>query len=48
MHGGSSPGAPRGNSNALKHGHYSAESRAKRRGLRDLIREARALAKEVE
>jgi hypothetical protein len=26
MHGGSSPGAPKGNKNALKHGRYSAEA----------------------
>jgi hypothetical protein len=25
MHGGMSPDAPKGNKNALKHGHYSAE-----------------------
>jgi uncharacterized protein YjcR len=25
MHGGKSPGAPKGNRNAWKHGHYSAE-----------------------
>ena len=26
MHGGSSPGAPKGNKNALKHGRYTAEA----------------------
>jgi hypothetical protein len=26
MHGGKSPGAPKGNRNAWNHGHYSAES----------------------
>jgi len=35
MHGGKSPGAPRGNRNAWKHGHYSAESIALRRLMRD-------------
>ena len=33
MHGGKSPGAPIGNSNALKHGLYSAEAIARRREL---------------
>jgi hypothetical protein len=48
MHGGSSPGAPEGNRNALKHGHYTAASRAEMRRVRALIRGARALAEEVE
>ena len=33
MHGGSSPGAPKGNRNALKHGHYSQEAIKLRRGV---------------
>jgi hypothetical protein len=33
MHGGPSPGAPRGNKNALKHGLYTAEAIALRRLL---------------
>jgi len=33
MHGGPSPGAPKGNKNALKHGWYAAESVALRRLL---------------
>jgi hypothetical protein len=33
MHGGPSPGAPKGNKNALKHGWYSAEAVALRRQL---------------
>ncbi len=48
MHGGSSPGAPKGNRNALKHGHYSAESRAEMRRVRALIRTAKAFAEEIE
>ncbi|WP_352547190.1 HGGxSTG domain-containing protein [Mesorhizobium australicum] len=39
LHGGKSPGAPRGNSNALKHGRYSAEAMAERRRFRDLLAE---------
>jgi len=34
MHGGPSPGAPRGNKNALKHGRYTAEAIAERRRAR--------------
>ena len=41
MHGGKSPGAPKGNRNAWKHGHYSAESIALRRAVRQLLSEAR-------
>jgi hypothetical protein len=37
MHGGTSPGAPKGNRNAWKHGHYSAESIALRRYVRLLL-----------
>jgi len=48
MHGGQSPGAPRGNSNALKHGRYSAEAIARRQEISSLIRAMRALAIEVE
>jgi hypothetical protein len=44
MHGGSSPGAPRGNKNALKHGHYTAEALAQRREISDLLRAMKALA----
>ncbi|WFU44981.1 HGGxSTG domain-containing protein [Bradyrhizobium sp. CB82] len=41
MHGGPSPGAPKGNKNALKHGWYSAEAIAVRRALADLRRPVR-------
>jgi len=38
MHGGKSTGAPKGNSNAWKHGFYSAEADAERRQMSQLIR----------
>jgi hypothetical protein len=41
MHGGMSPGAPKGNRNAWKHGHYSAEAVASRKILRVLLLHAR-------
>jgi uncharacterized protein YjcR len=37
MHGGPSPGAPKGNQNAFKHGRYSAASIEERRRLAKLI-----------
>ena len=39
LHGGKSPGPPTGNRNALKHGHYSAETLARRRMHRSLLME---------
>lgn len=33
MHGGPSPGAPKGNRNAFKHGRYTAEAIARRREI---------------
>jgi uncharacterized protein YjcR len=42
-----SPGAPKGNKNALKHGYYTAESIARRREIAQMLRDARALLKEV-
>ncbi len=44
LHGGLSPGAPKGNRNALKHGRYTAEAVAGRREVAALIRAMRALA----
>ena len=41
MHGGKSPGAPKGNRNGWKHGYWSAEAIADRRALNALIKEAR-------
>ena len=40
-HGGKSPGAPKGNRNAWKHGHYSAEAIVRRRSIAALVRAAR-------
>ena len=45
MHGGNSPGAPKGNRNALKHGHFTAEAMASRRELRHLVADMRGLIK---
>ena len=42
MHGGTSPGAPKRNKNALKHGRYTAEAIARRRSISTLIRAARS------
>jgi uncharacterized protein YjcR len=41
MHGGKSTGAPKGNRNAWKHGHYSAEAIETRRQMRELVRQSR-------
>lgn len=38
LHGGKSPGAPRGNKNALKHGYYSAEEQELRAEVREHLR----------
>ena len=48
LHGGLSPGAPKGNRNALKHGRYTAEAIANRREVAALIRAMRTLAGTVE
>jgi hypothetical protein len=47
IHGGLSPGAPKGNKNALKHGDYTAEAITRRRAIAKLLREAEAVLKEV-
>jgi len=47
MHGGTSPGAPKGNRNAWKHGHYSAEVVATRQAIRALIRNSGELVGKV-
>ena len=39
MHGGMSPGAPKGNKNAFKHGHYTAEAIASRREIASVVLE---------
>jgi hypothetical protein len=43
MHGGTSPGAPRGNQHALKHGRYTAQAIAERREARQLWRALRQM-----
>ncbi len=48
MHGGKSPGAPRGNSNAYRHGRYTAEAIAERRRIAALLRSMRRLMEEVD
>ena len=41
MHGGAlGSGAPLGNRNALKHGHYTSKAIAARRAIRALLRES--------
>ena len=48
MHGGASgSGAPKGNKNALKHGASTAEARQRRAHLRQLIKDANNLAREL-
>ena len=44
LHGGKSPGAPKGNRNALKHGRYTAEALARRREIGLLVRAIKGLA----
>jgi hypothetical protein len=44
LHGGPSPGAPKGNRNAFKHG-YTTAAIATRREIADLLRTMRSLAK---
>jgi hypothetical protein len=48
MHGGTNPGAPLGNQNAIKHGHYSAATAMERQLLRTLLRESQNLIRQVE
>src|SRR4051812_31266414 len=43
LHGGLSPGAPKGNRNALKHGRYTAEAVGSRREIVALIRAMKKL-----
>jgi hypothetical protein len=45
MHGGLSPGAPRGNRNELKHGRYTAEAMANRQEIAALVRAMKTLAR---
>jgi hypothetical protein len=49
MHGGApGSGAPRGNTNALKHGRYTREAIEERRQVRTLLRQARMLLQRIE
>jgi hypothetical protein len=48
MHGGASPGAPKGNSHAFKHGRFTAEAIAERREFAALVREMKRLAELVD
>jgi hypothetical protein len=48
MHGGTSPGAPKGNRNAWKHGRYSAEVTAERIQARQTFRGLVALIEAVQ
>jgi uncharacterized protein YjcR len=47
MHGGTSPGAPAGNKNALKHGLYTAEAIAWRRDISSQVRLMKTLVRVV-
>jgi hypothetical protein len=48
MHGGRAPGAPKGNSYALKHGRYTAEAMAERRELMTLLRDMKYLVEQAD
>lgn len=48
MRGGMSPGAPKGNRNAFKHGRYTAEAIAERRDFAGVMRDMKGLAELVE
>jgi hypothetical protein len=45
LHGGKSPGAPKGNTNAFKHGRYSAETIEARRKFAALLRTMRTVVR---
>ena len=48
MHGGAKgTGAPKGNQNAFKHGTYTSEAFRQRAEIRELIKEAQKLLKEI-
>src|SRR5262245_55932757 len=47
MHGGLSPGAPKGNLHARKHGYYGADEISRRRKIAALLRRMRTLAAAV-
>jgi uncharacterized protein YjcR len=41
-------GAPLGNQNALKHGHFTREALEQRRKLRELLRQTRAVIQKID
>ena len=43
MHGGVSPGAPKNNRHALKHGHFAADTIARRQNLAALLKRIKVL-----
>jgi hypothetical protein len=48
MHGGSSPGAPKGKANGnYRHGGFTCEAIAERRFLADLLREVKASVRSI-
>ena len=47
LHGGKSPGAPRGNKNALKHGHYSSAGIIERKSVRSITKQILATISEI-
>jgi hypothetical protein len=48
MHGGAAgSGAPKGNTNAIKHGRYTREALAERGHVRELVRQARKLLLQI-
>jgi len=47
IHGGLSPGAPKGNKNADKHGRYAAEAIARRREVSAFVRATRTWLREL-
>jgi hypothetical protein len=48
MHGGTSPGAPKGNKHAFRHGRYTGKAIASRREVAALIRAMKGLAAAVD
>lgn len=48
MHGGKSPGAAKGNTNAFKHGRYTAGAMAERRDVTMLLRGMKGLVEQVD
>ena len=48
MHGGKSPGAPKGNDHAVKHGRYTGKAIAERREFAALLRSMKGLLDQVD